>query len=227
MHKRPTPIIWALAALTMLTSTAQGDEGELQEVPEAKGDALQMQTIEYRGGTNGRMIIEVQNRGTIAQDFQAEGLYFVPSGDPENAPQRLGAAGPFELMDGDKATGRPIDRVSVPARKSLRLALHVFCIDSHRSSPSSATSFTAAKDRLPKKLRGKIGLEAKKIMRHNHNRMNGRAKSDIQSHIWRTRDADWVELEGERAQEKKPRSNPANTPHRPRRSPLRTPRRNR
>ncbi|MDD9967217.1 MAG: hypothetical protein OXR73_13370 [Myxococcales bacterium] len=219
MHRRLTPIIWGLSALTLLTSTAHSDGNAYHRVPETESDALEMRTIEYQGGTNGRMIIEVHNRGETAQDFRAEGLFFVPAGNPEKSPQRLGAAGPFELMDGKQATGKPIHQVSVPAAQSLRLALHVFCIDSHRASPNSLTSFSAAKKRLPGKLRGKIDKETKAIMRRNGNRMSRRAKSDIQSHVWRTRNADWVKLEGERAQEKEPRGRPMNgTEQRHRRS---------
>jgi hypothetical protein len=50
---------------------------------------------------------------------------------------------------------------------------------------------------LPKELRQKIDAGNKKVLRANKGDV-ARSKAAIQSHMWETRDADWVELEGER-----------------------------
>jgi hypothetical protein len=166
-----------------------------------KTTKLTFRVVEYKGGTNGKMIVDVKNEGTTGEEFEAKGLYFVPKGDPEVAPQRLGAAGPFQARRNGK--WEPRDKLRLEPQQVARLELDVFCIDSHRSSPSSSTKFDLASERLPSELSHEIEtgtkalLEAKKV----HNARD--ASSEVQSHIWQTRNKKWLKLHGERADEKK------------------------
>ncbi|ACY14232.1 hypothetical protein [Haliangium ochraceum] len=182
------------------------DAEPLKRVPALDGNAqpFSMRVVQYDGSTNGQMVVEVVNNGPQAQTFIAEGIYFVPEGDPEAAPQRLGAAGPVIALESG-AEKTYLEGMNIPAGAKRTVRLEVFCIDSHRSSPSSATKFSVAGERLPKKLRREITHGTKRIIRGNQGDV-ARSKSAIQSHMWQTRDADWIELEGERKQEKVPRS---------------------
>jgi hypothetical protein len=184
-----------LARLGLLTLTfslwlaGSAHAETLKRVPalDGKTQPLTMRVVAYDGSTNGRMVVEVVNTGKQTETFIADGIYFVPGGNPEVAPQRLGAAGPIIVVENGVE----------------KTYLDGFCIDSHRSSPSSDTKFGFAAERLPKELRQKITHGAKQIIRENKGDV-ARAKAAIQSHTWETRDADWIKLEGERKQEKAP-----------------------
>ena len=175
------------------------------EVPELdkKATSLKIRIVKYTGGTNGEMIVEVKNTGQRIETFQADSMYFVPKGDPEKAPQRLGAAGPFRAKKGK--TWIKAEKMAIAPGKTQRLHLQVFCIDSHRSSPRANQGFTVAAKRLPAKLRREINSETGKILRKNRGDMK-KSKSEIQSKVWESRDKDWIKLEGERKQEKAPRN---------------------
>ena len=180
----------------------------LKQVPpiDGKAQALKMQVVAYDGSTNGRMVVEVVNNGQHPETFIADGMYFVPAGNPEKAPQRLGAAGPIiTIEDGVEKTH--LDGIQIPPGSKQTVRLEVFCIDSHRASPSSETKFGFAAERLPRELRQSITHGAKQIIRENKGDV-AKAKPAIQSHMWKTRDADWIKLEGERKQEKAPRTSP-------------------
>jgi hypothetical protein len=83
------------------------------------------------------------------------------------------------------------------------MKLDVYCIDSHRASPSSSTGFGLAKDRVPKRIVEAIARDADKATRG----LGGvaspapAAKSAVQSEVWKNRDAKWIELDGEGKQE--------------------------
>jgi hypothetical protein len=195
----------ALLTVTLslwLAGSAQAQT--LKRVPslDGKSQALNMRVLAYDGSTNGRMVVEVVNTGQRAETFIADGIYFVPGGNPEVAPQRLGAAGPIIIVE-DGVERTYLQGVTIPPGSKQTLRLEVFCIDSHRSSPSSDTKFGFAAERLPRELRHKITHGAQQIIRENQGDV-ARAKSAIQSHMWQTRDADWIKLEGERKQEKAP-----------------------
>ena len=204
MLTRRIPLL--AAALTLLATTVAGPAlaDKYVKLPklDKKATALEIRFVRYTGGTNGEMVVDIRNRGKHTETFTAESLFFVPNGDPENAPQRLGAAGPFRV-EKDKQWIVAEDAAIAPG-KTERVFLQVFCIDSHRSSPAAKHKFSVARERLPKKLRGKINAETKNILRKNKGDMK-RSKSAIQSHIWESRDGDWVKLEGERKAEKSPR----------------------
>jgi hypothetical protein len=197
-----------LSLLTLVLSlslTGSARAETLKRVPaiDGKAQALTMQVVAYDGSTNGRMVVEVVNDGQQAETFTADGIYFVPSGNPEAAPQRLGAAGPIIIVE-DGVEKTYLEGIAIPPGSKQTVRLEVFCIDSHRSSPSSETKFGVAAERLPKELRQKITHGAKQIIHENKGDV-AKAKPAIQSHMWKTRDADWLELEGERKQEKAPR----------------------
>jgi hypothetical protein len=173
---------------------------KFRAVPDAK---LEVRAVQYDGSTNGRLIVQVRNSGKAAQKFAATGLYFVPDGDPGSAPQRLGAVGPMQMAtDGD---AKEVSELEVAPGATVEVALDVFCIDSHRSSPSPQNTFAVGAKRLPKELARTIEQRADEAVAES--RKEGQAaprpaaKGKIQSEVWRSRDAKWVELDGEGKQE--------------------------
>ena len=114
------------------------------------------------------------------------------------------------------------DAMQIQPQQTVRMELDVFCIDSHRASPTSKTQFSIASERLPPKLRSKIEKGTRALMKSKRASRAIGARRAVQSHIWNTRDADWEVLQGERANEKasKGRSRPREIDRRvPRRTP--------
>lgn len=173
---------------------------KFSRVPDSK---LQIRAIEYDGSTNGVLKVQLKNSEKTSQKFAATGLYFVPEGDPDKAPQRLGAVGPMQLASG--ASAKELQSIDVPAGETIEVALDVFCIDSHRSSPSPRNVFNVGNKRMPKELASKIESSANQAV--SAERAKGShaprpaAKSAIQSEVWKSRDARWIELDGEGSQE--------------------------
>jgi hypothetical protein len=167
------------------------------------GTKLQIRAVQYDGSTNGSLVVQVKNPGKITQKFSATGLYFVPEGDPNTAPQRLGAVGPMQLASA--AQGKEIGELEIAAGATVEVVLDVFCIDSHRSSPSPQNRFSIGASRLPKQLAATIERQAESAV--DEERAEGApaprpaAKGKIQSEVWKSRDAKWVELDGEGKQE--------------------------
>ena len=192
-------------------------------MPDASGAEknIQIRFVKYDGSTNGEMVVQVKNTGKTTANFRAEGLFFVPDGSPEKAPQRLGASGPFSESAVGKG-GKRIhqEKLALAAGESKTLRLEVFCIDSHRSSPSSSTQFSLAKKKLPKKMQQTMKSSNQAIYKKNKGSLR-KSKSAVQSNMWKVRDADWVKLEGERAVEKAPRSKRMH-PIKPRKRRMRT-----
>lgn len=164
-----------------------------------KNAKLKLRIVRYDGSTNGRMIVEVKNTSKKTETFVAERLYFVPGGDAEKAPQRLGATGPFIEVT-ESGGSNHVTQIAIAPGKTKQLALEVFCIDSHRASPSSATKFTLAKKPLPQKLGQEISGKTKAIMEANDGDFAA-SKDSIQSETWKSRDKKWIKLEGESKQE--------------------------
>lgn len=190
-----------VAALVALPRRASAD-GRFHPLPAAaKADRgkLQVQVVAYDGATNGELTVRVKNTSKTAARFSARGLYFVPDGDPDAAPQRLGAVGPFQLAR-DEGDARH-DQVTVAPGATVELTLDVFCIDSHRASPSSSTAFTIGKRRMPAQLAGDIDVKAKKAAGDVGGFAAPAAKAAVQSEVWATRDANWIQLDGEGVQE--------------------------
>ena len=167
------------------------------------GSKLQIRAIEYDGSTNGTLKVQIKNTDKAVQSFSATGLYFVPDGDPDSAPQRLGAVGPMQLAAG--GAPKEMTKLEVAPGATVEVALAVFCIDSHRSSPSPANVFTVGGKRLPKELAQTIEKRADSMVHKaaadGESAPRPAAKAMIQSEVWRSRDAKWVPLEGEGTQE--------------------------
>ncbi len=174
-------------------------ETKFHNVP---GTQLEIRATTYDGSTNGRLTVEVKNPAKTAQKFSATGLYFVPEGDPDSAPQRLGAVGPMQIT---KADSKEQTELVIAAGATVEVHLDVFCIDSHRSSPSTQNVFNIGATRMPKELATAIegrADNAVKAKRASGDRApRPAAKSAIQSEVWKTRDAKWIKLDGEGSQE--------------------------
>lgn len=195
MHR--TFVISAALALLPSLAAARPYVG----VPQLDGqqNTLQIRFVKYTGGSSGRMVVDVRNAGVKSARFAAKGLFFVPEGDPDKAPQRLGAAGPFEV-NGDDDTKDGKDSLWLAPGATRRLKLQVFCLDSHRSSPGVSQKFQVAAKRLPKTLRNQIEDGAQDFVRQHKGKSS--ANGAIQSHVWKTRNKKWIKLEGERINEK-------------------------
>ncbi len=168
------------------------------------GSKLLIRAVEYDGSVNGKLKVQIRNTGKATQKFSAAGLYFVPEGDPDSAPQRLGAVGPMQIAAKSNTT-KTTKELSVAAGKTVEVTLDVFCIDSHRSAPTPRNSFHVGKTKMPKELtttiehRADDEVAAKRTAGEAAPRPA--AKSAIQSQVWRSRDAKWVKLDGEGKQE--------------------------
>jgi hypothetical protein len=192
-------IFGAVLVVLCVVSNAWADN-KFHKVPGKAAENLQLRVVKYDGSTNGVLTVSVKNTGKQPVQFSAKGLYFVPDGDPDKSPQRLGAVGPMEIARGESSVRK--EALTIPAGKTVQVALDVFCIDSHRSSPTSETPFTIAKTRMPQSLTRTIDVRAKAAAgKHKYDYAAPAAKADIQSEVWRTRDSAWVDLDGEGAQE--------------------------
>lgn len=170
--------------------------------PATPGEAsgLDLRVVSYDGSVNGELTVEVKNSTKIARTFTATGLYFVPDGNKDEAPQRLGAVGPMQIA-GDQATAKRVDQLVVPPNSSLKVKLDVFCIDSHRSAPTSKNTFSLGSKRLPAKLRSTIETRSKAAADEVGGYAAPAAKSAVQSKVWEARDAEWIKIDGEGKQE--------------------------
>jgi len=160
---------------------------------------LEMRVVDYSGSVNGVIEVEVKNPTSQPVEFTAKGIYFVPDGNADRAPQRLGAVGQFLVQTGK--TWQRAKMTSIPAAASAHLKLDVYCIDSHRGSPSSTTSFHLAKTRMPHQVFEAIDHDSAAAAALMGGVSAPAAKSTVQSEVWKDRDAHWVPLDGEGKQE--------------------------
>ena len=202
-----TATLVALLSL-LVSSVARADRAVSLPALDGVKSPLQVRIVGYDGGTNGEMRVEVTNPSKKAAAFVARGLFFVPEGDPEQAPQRLGATGPFHAPGDDKL----VERLEVEPGTTVEVRLEVFCIDSHRPSPTADSRFGLGKKRLPKNLRTEIEAKTQATLARHKGAMPAPAKAAIQSDVWSARDRKWVALEGERKVEK-PAASPASPVH--------------
>lgn len=188
------------ALFVCLASAVSASAAQFDPVPAepgAKGNGLELRVVKYDGSTNGAITVEVKNPTASDAEFNARGLFFVPDVDPDKAPQRLGAVGPF-LRQGKAAR---VEKLSVAAGKSVQLSLDVYCIDSHRSSPTPATPFRVGKERMPPQLSQAIDASTKKAAERFGGVAAPSAKGSNQGEVWKTRDSKWIKLDGEGKQE--------------------------
>ena len=160
---------------------------------------LELKVVQYDGNSNGLITVDVKNPTGKPQEFSAKGLYFVPAGNADQAPQRVGAVGPFQVQRPQGPERR--DHLTIAPGATERLTLDVYCIDSHRGSPSSSTGFRMAKERVPQKLSDDIARDAHQAAQGLGGVAAPEAKSAVQSQVWKNRDKKWLKLEGEGAQE--------------------------
>lgn len=164
-----------------------------------KPSGLLMRVVQYDGSTNGAITVEVKNPTAAAIAFDAKGLYFVPQVKADRAPQRLGAVGAFHST----TLGKHVEMIDIAPGASEQLTLDVYCIDSHRSSPTSQTPFRVAKTRIPRQLTQAITTAAETSAKPygGASAPTPAAKSAVQGEVWKYRDAKWIRLDGEGAQE--------------------------
>jgi len=192
----------ALGAVLLAAPPTQARQGFAPIPPDQTGgkvSGLELRIVRYDGATNGVLEVEVRNGRSEPADFSARGLYFVPDGNANEAPQRLGAVGPFNLKTEQGWKRR--EKMSLAPGQTARMKLDVYCIDSHRSSPSSSTGFHVAKDRVPKKVSDKILQGAGAAAEGYGGLSSPRAKGAVQQEVWKSRNDDWVRLDGEGKQE--------------------------
>jgi hypothetical protein len=184
--------------MTLLALTLLAAKFDPVPTPEGgKPNGLLIRVVKYDGSTNGAITVEVKNPGTAIAAFDAKGLYFVPAVNPEQAPQRLGAVGPFTTRTRpDRA-----EMLELQPGASEQLTLDVYCIDSHRSSPTSETPFRVAKTRMPRQLSTAIEKSTAETAAPYGGVTAPTAKSAVQGEVWKTRDGKWIKLDGESAQE--------------------------
>jgi hypothetical protein len=190
------------AALGLVILRPASATTSFEKLPGAQGKTspLLMRIVQYQGSTNGAITVEVKNPTNTPQEFSAKGIYFVPTGNANQAPQRLGAVGPFQLRNGDGSSQR-LDHTTIGAGAIARISLDVYCIDSHRASPSPSTSFRVAKDRVPAPLMKAIDDDAATSAQGYGGVSSSAAKGAVQSQVWKNRDKQWIELDGEGRQE--------------------------
>jgi hypothetical protein len=203
MQRRPVSFALSvfLALFGWLAARSANAGHSFHNLPAEKGAGpsdLRVRIVDYRGSTNGAITVDVQNPTDKPQEFTARGLYFVPEGNADQAPQRLGAVGPF-VVQGQGGERR--ERLTIPAGVTERVTLDVYCIDSHRSSPSSSTAFRVARDRVPPALTRAIANDATSSAAGLGGVSAPAAKSAVQSEVWKNRDKKWIELDGEGKQE--------------------------
>jgi hypothetical protein len=163
--------------------------------PGGKPSGLLMRVVRYDGSTNGALTIEVKNPTAKPREFGAQGLFFVPNVNPDEAPQRLGAVGGF--THGEERA----ETLAVAPGATEELTLDVYCIDSHRQSPSPETPFRVARNRMPPALSQTIERTTKAVAAPLGGVAAPAAKSAIQSQVWGTRGGKWIKLDGEGQQE--------------------------
>ncbi|HET6281839.1 MAG TPA: hypothetical protein VFH73_12760 [Polyangia bacterium] len=189
-----------VTSLPAAATDADGDGfGKLPSVKGGKASPLLIRIVKYQGNTNGAITVDVRNPTNEPQEFSAKGVYFVPESNANEAPQRLGAVGPFLLHGAGKQERR--EQMTVAPGATERLSLDVYCIDSHRASPSSATSFRVAKDRVPPELTRAINADAEHAAKAYGGVSAAPAKAAVQSEVWKNRDKKWIQLDGEGRQE--------------------------
>ena len=191
---------FAAFGLVILRPARAAAATEFAKLPgeQGKTSPLVMRIVKYDGSTNGAITVDIKNPTDKAQEFSAKGIYFVPTGNPNEAPQRLGAVGPFQLQS---SNGRQrLKHTTIAPGATARMTLDVYCIDSHRASPSSATSFRPAKERMPAPLVRAIDDDAAKAAGEK-GVSAPEAKGAVQSEVWKNRNKKWIKLDGEGAQE--------------------------
>lgn len=186
----------------VIASAAMAADGfsKLPVDKSGKSNGLLMRIVKYEGNTNGAITVDIKNPLATPQEFSAKGVYFVPQTDADQAPQRLGAVGPFQVHGGNGPRQR-LEHMTLAPGATQRLTLDVYCIDSHRASPNSSTKFRVGKETMPDSLTREISAGAEKSAAAYGGVSTAAAKPAVQSEVWKNRDKKWIELDGEGRQE--------------------------
>ena len=72
----------ALAACLLTPTVALGKPFVQLPPQHSESSTLQIRVVRYAGGSNGGMTVDIRNVGKRPQRFVAEGLFFVPDGNP-------------------------------------------------------------------------------------------------------------------------------------------------
>ncbi len=187
------------ALVVLLVARYAAAETRFVRVPGSTAP-VELRVAEYQGGTNGELTVDVRNNGAQPAEFDAEGLYFVPAGNPDEAPQRLGAVGPFQQRAGARWERKRT--LALKPGEQATIKLDVYCIDSHRRSPRTGDRFHLAQTRMPKTLSSEIRKNADQAAQGvSGGYAAPAAKATVQSEVWKARDKKWLKLDGEGKQE--------------------------
>jgi hypothetical protein len=187
----------AIAVVSLFVAVGSARADRFRPVPDGAG--LELRVVGYDGGVNGQLTVELRNPGTAPVRFVAEGMYFVPRGDADVAPQRLGAVGLVKVVGDREAVHRR--GVDVPPGVVARVQLEVFCIDSERDSPTSSTRFVMAGKRMPVALGAAITADARKAVKAHGGIDNAAGRQAVQRAVWTARELRWFALQGDGRQE--------------------------
>ena len=196
--------LFGLGLVVSSAAMAADGFGKLPVDKSGGSNGLLMRIVKYEGNTNGAITVDIRNPLPTPQAFSAKGVYFVPESHADQAPQRLGAVGPFQVHGQvhDKAGPRPrVEHMIIAPGATQRLTLDVYCIDSHRASPDSNTTFRVARSKLPDSLTREISADAERSAAAYGGVSAAAAKPAVQSEVWKNRDKKWIELDGEGRQE--------------------------
>ena len=108
MNRTRTLFAFCFAAFGLVILRPASAAPSFDKLPgeQGKTSPLLMRIVQYKGSTNGAITVEVKNPTDTAQEFSAKGIYFVPTANANEAPQRLGAVGPFQLQSANGTSRR-------------------------------------------------------------------------------------------------------------------------
>ena len=150
--------------------------------------------IEIRGYHSRKMEIVVRNPDCRTRAFSPKGLYFVPMG---SRPQRMGAAGPYEIwLSGAWQPVQGGARTFLAPGQRMRMRLQVYCLDHGRAEPPSGQSYRVARSRMPKPLQQRLYRAVNPYTR-GRRRLSRPAKRRVQRRIWDVRNAFDSPLDGD------------------------------
>src|ERR1044072_6780768 len=122
MTKRQVLFAFCFAAFRLVILRPAAAATGFETLPGKQGtpSPLVMRIVQYDGSTNGAITVEVKNPTGQPQEFSAKGIYFVPTGNANEAPQRLGAVGPFQLQS-DNGRSQRMDHTTIAAGATARM----------------------------------------------------------------------------------------------------------
>jgi len=166
------PIAAILGVLALSISTGANADEARRLVPDS---SVTLRIVERNGE---EFVVEVTNPTAEIATFNRVGLYFVPSGPPDDSPQRLG------VVEGDQVA-------RLAPHETMRTNLTTYCLDEHRGSPKEKTHYTLASRRMPTELSNALAGAA-------HQGRN------VQNAVWQVRAHDPTKLIGDSSRDHEP-----------------------